>query len=144
MSLSTLMTKVFTAELTEGEHKANIVSWELKPNADPTKEYIRMTFNVENAGKTQEFTRNMFERDVSIAVSHIRRQLDRSNESLIPTDFFNEIIADKIGLIMWVQYPVVSTKNGAQRRQNVYFQPPLSNVEAASSADMELPVGVGV
>ena len=144
MALSELMNKVFTAELTEGEHTATLKSWELKPNADPTKEYLRMTFIVENCDVEQEFIRNMFERDVSIAVSHMRRQLNRSNESIVPTAFFNELITSAPTLKMWVQYPVVSTKNGAQRRQNVYFQPPLSNVEAASSADMELPVGVGV
>ena len=144
MALSELINKVFTAELTEGEHTAILKSWELKPNADPTKEYLRMTFIVENCDVNQEFIRNMFERDVSIAVSHMRRQLNRSNESIVPTAFFNELITSAPTLKMWVQYPVVSTKNGAQRRQNVYFQPPLSNVEAASSADMELPVGVGV
>ena len=143
MALSELMNKVFTAEITEGEHKATIKAWEFKPNTDPTKEYIKMTFTVENCGKTQEFVRNMFERDISLAVSHIRRQLDRSNESIVPTAFFDELIASSTEIKMWIQYPVVPTKNGAQRRQNIYFLPPLSSVEAASSADMEMPVGVG-
>lgn len=144
--LSELMNRTFTAELTEGEHNATLTNWEYKPHAtDHSKDYIVMTFSAENCGKTQDFVRNMFERDISIMISHLRRQLNRANEDINPTTFFDELKTAKTPIKFWIAYPIVATKTGPQRRQNIYFLAPTSiTSDEAIAGDMELPNGVSV
>ena len=139
ISLSELMSKPFVGELTEGEHNAILLSWNLVTNADPTKEYIRMTFNVNNGDGHQEYTRNLFVRDISIALSHIRRQLNRANEVIDPRTFLNGLRDGKTALKIWVTYPIVSGRNGAKRVQNLYFQPPITADETPVLGEMEVP-----
>lgn len=139
LSLSELMSKPFVGELTDGEHEGILLSWNLVTNADPTKEYIRMTFNVGNASAHQEYTRNLFVRDMSIALSHIRRQLNRANEVIDPKSFLDGLRDNKTPLKLWVTYPVVTGRNGAKRVQNLYFQPPITADEPAVSGEMETP-----
>lgn len=139
LSLTELMSKPFVGELTDGEHDAVMLSWNLVTNADPTKEYIRMTFDVNNANGHQEFTRNLFVRDMSIALSHIRRQLNRANEVIDPKTFLNELHDNKTALKIWVTYPIVTSRNGAKRVQNLYFQPPIVADEQTVPDEMETP-----
>lgn len=139
LSLSELMSKPFVGELTEGEHSGILTSWTLVTNQDASKEYIRMTFNVNNAEGHQEYTRNLFVRDMSIALSHIRRQLNRANEVVDPRAFLNGLRDNKTELKLWISYPVVSGRNGAKRVQNLYFQPPITADEATVIGEMETP-----
>lgn len=139
LSLTELMSKPFVGELTDGEHDAVMLSWNLVTNADPTKEYIRMTFNVNNANGHQEFTRNLFVRDMSIALSHIRRQLNRANEVIDPKTFLDGLRDNKTELKIWVTYPIVTSRNGAKRVQNLYFQPPIVADEQTVPDEMETP-----
>lgn len=131
--LNLLMSKPFYAELGEGKNKVTLTGWKYTPHkTDPTNDYIEMTFN--RSEGNIPYKRNMFERDISIAVSHIRRQLNMQNETLPDIGgFFDKLISDKIELDMWVTYPVVPTKNGPQKRQNIYFLEPIETAETESS-----------
>ena len=140
LSLSELMSKPFVGELTEGEHSGILTAWTLVTNAtDPSKEYIRMTFNVNNAEGHQEYVRNLFVRDMSIALSHIRRQLNRANEVIDPRAFLNGLRDNKTELKLWITYPIVTARSGAKRVQNLYFQPPITADETAVIGEMETP-----
>lgn len=145
--LKELMNRKFYAELSEGEHEATLKSWEFVENAtDHTKDYLKLAFSVNNHGENQPFTRNFFERDVSIMLSHLRRQLERTTEAIEPTKFFDALIAKKETFKLWIAYPVVPTARGLERKQNVNFLPPLKKVEVEedTSDNAELPVGMGV
>lgn len=138
--LNTFMKQTFNAELTEGEHTSKLTSWEYKPHEnDNSKDYIRMVFTSENCGKQQEFVRNLFERDVTIAISHLRRQLNRVNEDIVPSDFLDELVSAETPFSFWISYPTVATKKGMQRRQNIHFLAPTETVNAPSEP-MEVPV----
>ena len=140
LSLSELMSKPFVGELTEGEHNGVLTAWTLVTNpTDTSKEYIRMTFNVNNGEGHQEYTRNLFVRDMSIALSHLRRQLNRANEVIDPRAFLNGLRDNKTELKLWVTYPIVPARNGAKRVQNLYFQPPITADEATVIGEMETP-----
>ena len=137
--LNEFMNRTFNAELTAGEHPSTLKSWEYKAHAsDASNDYLRMTFITENCGKQQEFVRNLFERDVSIAVSHLRRQLDRTHEDVTPVAFFDELVSNATPFSIWISYPTVATKKGMQRKQNLHFLAP-SVADEANGIDMEMP-----
>lgn len=139
-SLSELMSKPFVGELTEGKHSAILLNWTLVANPDPEKEYIRMIFSVDNGNTAhQEYTRNLFLRDVSIALSHMRRQLGKANETIDPKTFLDSLKAERTPLDLWISYPIVSTRTGAKRVQNIYFQPPITANDGIAAGDMETP-----
>lgn len=143
--LKELMNRKFYAELSEGEHEATLKSWEFVENAtDSSKDYLKLAFSVNNHGEKQPFTRNFFERDVSIMLSHLRRQLERTTEAIEPTKFFEDLISKETSFKLWIAYPVVPTARGLERKQNVNFLPPLKKVEVEEDTDAELPVGMGV
>ena len=122
--LKDLMSKEFNGELTEGEHNATLTSWQYVANKNnPEKDYIKCTFNVDNNGVQQVYNRNLFERDVSIMLSHLRRQLGRSNETIKPKDFFEGLIKNKTEFKIWIEYPIVSAAKGMRRVQNLHFLP---------------------
>ena len=137
--LRDLIKRPFYAELKEGKHEAILTNWEYKAHeTNPENDYITMTFMVDGENP---YKRNMFERDISIMLSHVRRQLGRQHETIAdPTAFFDELKTNKTKLNLWITYPVVATKNGMQRRQNLYFIEPASNnsapeAEAADTAE---------
>ena len=83
--LKDLISKEFVGELTEGVHNATLTAWQYMANKDDAeKDYIKCTFNVENNGTQQVYNRNQFERDISIMLSQLRRQLGRSRVSINP------------------------------------------------------------
>ena len=134
------MKQTFNAELTEGKHTAKLTSWEYKPHEnDNSKDYIRMVFTADNCGKQQEFVRNLFERDVTIAISHLRRQLNRVNEDIVPNEFLDELVSAETPFSFWISYPTVATKKGMQRRQNIHFLAPTETVSTPLEP-MEMPV----
>ena len=141
MALKDFMNKQFLPEISEGEHKATIKSFQFVENKeDSSKDYLRIIFNIENCGNIQEYGRNMFERDMSVMLSHTRRQLHRENEVLQPLDYLKELIAQQTPLSVWVEYRVITSQNKLKRVQNLYFQQPLNNTDNAED-DSETPIG---
>ena len=136
--LKDLMNKTFNAEITEGQHKAVLTSFEYKQHpSNESYDYIAMVFVID--GK-REFKRNMFERDISIMLSQTRRQLNRAAEDINPTEYLKDLIDNKTELEIWITYPIVSTRNGARRVQNIAWQ----NISTSESNDEEEEIPEGV
>ena len=136
--LKDLMNKTFNAEITEGQHKAVLTSFEYKQHpSNESYDYIAMVFVID--GK-REFKRNMFERDISIMLSQTRRQLNRASEDINPTEYLKDLIDNKTELEIWITYPIVSTRNGARRVQNIAWQ----NISTSESNDEEEEIPEGV
>ena len=136
--LKDLMNKTFTAEITEGQHKAVLTSFEYKQHpSNESYDYIAMVFVID--GK-REFKRNMFERDISIMLSQTRRQLNRASEDINPIEYLKGLIDNKTELEIWITYPIVSTRNGARRVQNIAWQ----NISTSESTDEEEEIPEGV
>ena len=138
--LRNLVTAKFNGELAEKAHTMILTNWEYKPHAtDPEKDYIILTF----AHEKGEYKRNMFENDMTIMLSHLRRQLGRAEETITPNAFFDELIATKTAFTVWVSYPIVPTASGLRRVQNLHFLEPYAKMETESAveaeADMEVP-----
>ena len=137
MALKDLMNSKFQGELTEGEHTMTLISWTyMAHETDSTKDYLALTFKHAEG----EYKRNFFERDLTIALSHIRRQLNRSNETIIPTEFLTNLIKDQTPLKTWITYPNVTTTNGLRRVQNLHFLEPYGKMDTETAEpDMEVP-----
>ena len=139
--LKDLMSKGFIGELTEGEHNATLTAWQYTANKDDAeKDYIKCTFNVDNNGTQQVYNRNQFERDISIMLSQLRRQLGRSNETINPKAFFDELIKNKTPIKLWISYNNVTTKKGLRRVQDLHFQPELLPAGTNTSTDDDSPL----
>lgn len=138
-TLADLLNRPFVAELIEGKHRASLKSWTFVDNQqNPDAQYIRCTFDTENDGKQQEYNRNLFMRDVSIALSHLRRQLNMATETINPVEFLDNLVKTQIKFDFWITYEIVASRNNNPKRvQNIAFQAPL--VQATTLADMELP-----
>lgn len=136
--LKDLMNKTFTAEISEGQHKAVLTAFEYKKHpSNEAYDYIAMVFTID--GK-REFKRNMFERDTSIMLSQTRRQLNRASEDINPIEYLKDLIDNKTELEIWITYPIVPTRNGARRVQNIAWQ----NISASESDDKEEEIPEGV
>ena len=136
--LKDLMNKTFTAEITGGQHKAVLTAFEYKQHpSNESYDYIAMVFTID--GK-REFKRNMFERDTSIMLSQTRRQLNRASEDINPTEYLKDLINNKTELEIWITYPIVPTRNGARRVQNIAWQ----NISTSESDDEEEEIPEGV
>lgn len=136
-SLKTLMTQTFRGEITEGQHTALLKNWEYKPDnsGNEANDYIKVDFIID---EDRPYTRNMFTRDVSIMLSHIRRQLGRANEDINPGTFLDSLIKNDTTIEIWFSYPIVPTRSGPQRRQNVAFIAPVV-LPTTNDATEELP-----
>lgn len=139
--LKDLMSKEFVGELTEGEHNATMTAWQYTANKDdPEKDYIKCTFSVDNNGVQQIYTRNQFERDISIMLSQLRRQLGRSSETINPKTFFEELIKNKTPIKIYIAYNNVTTKRGLRRVQDLHFQPELQPAFTDNSTNDDSPL----
>jgi hypothetical protein len=122
MTLEQLMHSDFQKEIAEGKHRAKLLSTAYVPNAkNRNNDYITMNFAID-ADCT--YRRNMFVRDVSIMLSHVRRQLGRQDETIQPPAFLQGLIDNKTEFDMWFSYPTVLTKSGPARTQNIRFIAP--------------------
>ena len=97
--------------------------------------YILITFMIDNK---REYKRNFFLRDMSILLSHTRRQLGRANEDIVPGVYLKELIDNQTELDIWFEYPTVATRTGPKRVQNIAWLPPVTT-EADDTPDFELP-----
>ena len=135
-SLKDLMKNTFAGEIAEGKHTAVLKHFQYVENeSNPDNSYILITFLID--GK-REYKRNFFLRDMSILLSHTRRQLGRANEDIIPGVYLKELIDNQTELDIWFEYPTVATRTGPKRVQNIAWLPPVS-AEADDTPDFELP-----
>ena len=135
-SLRDLMNNTFAGEIAEGKHTAIVKNFQYIENeSNPDNSYILITFLIDNK---REYKRNFFLRDMSIMLSHTRRQLGRANEDIVPGVYLKELIDNQTELDIWFEYPTVATRTGPKRVQNIAWLPPVS-AEADDTPDFELP-----
>ena len=135
-NLRDLMNNTFAGEIAEGKHTAVVKNFQYVENeSNPDNSYILITFLIDNK---REYKRNFFLRDMSILLSHPRRQLGRANEDIVPGVYLKELIDNQTELDIWFEYPTVATRTGPKRVQNIAWLPPVS-AEADETPDFELP-----
>ena len=135
-SLKNLMNSTFAGEISEGKHTAVVKNFQYVENeSNPDNSYILITFLIDNK---RDYKRNFFLRDMSILLSHTRRQLGRANEDIVPGVYLKELIDNQTELDIWFEYPTVATRTGPKRVQNIAWLPPVS-AEADETPDFELP-----
>ena len=135
-NLRDLMNNTFAGEIAEGKHTAIVKDFQYVENeSNPDNSYILITFLID--GK-RDYKRNFFLRDMSILLSHTRRQLGRTNEDIVPGVYLKELIDNQTELDIWFEYPTVATRTGPKRVQNIAWLPPVS-AEADETTDFELP-----
>ena len=135
-NLRDLMNNTFAGEIAEGKHTAVVKNFQYVENeSNPDNSYILITFLIDNK---REYKRNFFLRDMSILLSHTRRQLGRANEDIVPGVYIKELIDNQTELDIWFEYPTVATRTGPKRVQNIAWLPPVS-AEADETPDFELP-----
>ena len=135
-NLRDLMNNTFAGEIAEGKHTAVIKNFQYVENeSNPDNSYILITFLID--GK-RDYKRNFFLRDMSILLSHTRRQLGRANEDIVPGVYLKELIDNQTELDIWFEYPTVATRTGPKRVENIAWLPPVS-AEADETPDFELP-----
>ena len=135
-NLRELMNSTFAGEIAEGKHTAIVKNFQYVENeSNPDNSYILITFLID--GK-RDYKRNFFLRDMSILLSHTRRQLGRANEDIVPGVYLKELIDNQTELDIWFEYPTVATRTGPKRVQNIAWLPPVST-EADETPDFELP-----
>ena len=135
-NLRDLMNNTFAGEIAEGKHTAVIKNFQYVENeSNPDNSYILITCLIDNK---REYKRNFFLRDMSILLSHTRRQLGRANEDIVPGVYLKELIDNQTELDIWFEYPTVATRTGPKRVQNIAWLPPVS-AEADETPDFELP-----
>ena len=135
-SLKDLMNNTFAGEIAEGRHTAIVKNFQYVENeSNPDNSYILITFLIDNK---REYKRNFFLRDMSILLSHTRRQLGRANEDIVPGVYLKELIDNQTELDIWFEYPTVATRTGPKRVQNIAWLPPVT-AEADETPDFELP-----
>ena len=121
-NLKNLMNNTFAGEIAEGKHTVTFQNFKYVENENnPDNSYIMILFNVD--GK-REYKRNFFLRDMSILLSHTRRQLGRENEDIVPGVYIQDLIDKQTELNIWFSYPIVATKSGPRRVQNISWMPP--------------------
>lgn len=121
-NLRDLMNNTFAGEIAEGKHTVTFKDFRYVENENnPDNSYIAILFNVDDK---REYKRNFFLRDMSILLSHTRRQLGRENEDIVPGVYLQDLIDKQTELNIWFSYPVVATKNGPRRVQNISWMPP--------------------
>lgn len=135
-NLRDLMNNTFAGEISEGKHTAILTNFQYVENeSNPDNSYILITFLID--GK-RDYKRNFFLRDMSILLSHTRRQLGRANEDIVPGVYLKELIDNQTELDIWFEYPTVATRTGPKRVQNIAWLPPVTT-EADETPDFELP-----
>ena len=135
-NLRDLMNNTFAGEIAEGKHTAVIKNFQYVENeSNPDNSYILITFLIDNK---REYKRNFFLRDMSILLSHTRRQLGRANEDIVPGVYLKELIDNQTELDIWFEYPTVANRTGPKRVQNIAWLPPVT-AEADETPDFELP-----
>ena len=120
-----MLKSTFKPALEEGKYTATLKSFEVVAN--PTADYVKFTFTLESG---REITENRFEKGLGVMISHLRQQLGREKEEIIPQDFFNELIANKTPFNIWIVKRIV---NGVQKTNFNFLEPLKTNQPAEST-----------
>ena len=146
--LRDLMNRPFQAEMVEGHHRVSILAWEYNAdrNGNAANDYLTITFKHEHG----ESRNNLFEKDMSIFLSHVRRQLGRQLETIDPRLFLKELIDNKTEFDCWVVFRTIVDKNDLTKMRRVrnllFIEPaPDATPNATSNVtedDSELPPGM--
>ena len=145
--LRDLMNRPFQAELVEGHHRITLHAWEYVAdrNGNAANDYLTFTFKHEHG----ESRNNFFEKDMSIFLSHIRRQLDRQQETIDPRLFLKELIDNKTEFDCWVVFRTIPDKMDLTKTRRVrnllFIEPAPDNTPSTPNTteeDSELPPGV--
>jgi hypothetical protein len=106
----------FQPALAEGVYDVKMIAHEYVENEKAP--YIKFTFEVlENGRKLVE---NRFDKGLGVMVSHLRQQLKRENEAIVPKDFFDELIKNATPFKIWIVKRLV---NGSQRTNFNFLEP---------------------
>ena len=142
------MNRPFQAEMVEGHHRVSILAWEYNAdrNDNAANDYLTITFKHEHG----ESRNNLFEKDMSIFLSHVRRQLGRQLETIDPRLFLKELIDNKTEFDCWVVFRTIVDKNDltkTRRVRNLLFIEPAPDATPdttsnATEEDSELPPGM--
>lgn len=107
-------------------------------NGNPLYDFTTLTFQLPD----REFSKNFFEKDVLIFMSHVRRQMGIETSTIQPIEFINGLITSKQEIGLWIDYPTVITRQGFQeRRQNIHFLPPRTKASEENDTEVEKMLG---
>ena len=107
----------FKPALAEGKYTVTLKSHEYV--AHEKTPYIRIEMTIKDTDRV--VVENRFENTFPVMISHLRQQLKREQEEVIPTDFLDELIENKTEFNIWVVKRII---NGAQKT-NVNFLEPI-------------------
>ena len=119
----------FQPALKEGVYDVKMLKHEFVETA--TTQYIKFTYEMLDNGRV--ITDNKFEAGLGVMVSHLRQQLNREDEAVVPIDFFNELIEHETPIKIWVVKRMV---NGSQKT-NFNFLEPLPEKEDKPNLTIE-------
>ena len=121
--LMEMLKSTFKPALEEGKYSATMKSYELVDNEKAP--YVKFTFTLVDNGR--EITENRFEKGLGVMISHLRTQLGREKEEIVPQDFFKELIDNKTEFNIWIVKRII---NGVQRTNFNFLEPLKENVSA--------------
>ena len=146
--LRDLMNRPFQAEMVEGHHRVSILAWDYNAdrNGNASNDYLTITFKHEHG----ESRNNLFEKDMSIFLSHVRRQLGRQLETIDPRLFLKDLIDNQTEFDCWIVFRTIVDKNDLTKMRRVrnllFIEPaPDATPNATSNVtedDSELPPGM--
>ena len=116
--LFTMLNSTFQPALEEGKYEVVMKNYEFVHNDKADVDYITFKYGI--PALNREISENRFEKGLGVMVSHIRQQLGRENEAVIPKELFDELIANKTPLNLWV---VKRNINGVQRTNFNFLEP---------------------
>ena len=136
MNLKELMSKPIAPALKEGQHNVILKDYIVKTSSKfkndgstEEKEYLQIVLN----NGTRNINDNKFtEKSVSITVSHIRKQLGREYDEIVPIEFLNELKENQTPLTIWV------TKDNGYT--NINYLEPLDKTETTTEEVTEVDV----
>ena len=110
----------FQPALEEGVYKVKMLS-HTPVEKEGQSPYIRFEFEVtEGASKGRKLSENRFEAGFGVLVSHLRQQLGRENEAVVPTELFDELIKNGTEFNIWIVKRII---NGRQRTNFNFIKP---------------------
>ena len=121
MALNTFLTSTYRKALKEGVHSSILTKYEVKEGINKetgeNKEMLILTFTLPAEDNRPITDVRSSEKAVAIMFSHLRKQLKKEEEDIIPQDFLNALIADKTEIKLYT----VKTVEGYT---NIAYLPP--------------------
>lgn len=117
--LSQMLNSTFQPALEEGIYDVVMKSYELVHNDRANVDYVVFKYDIPTLNR--EISENRFEKGLGVMVSHIRQQLGKEDEAVIPKELFDSLITNKTPLKLWVVKRIV----GGIQRTNFNFLEPI-------------------